>query len=104
MNHCLIPRERFIVKMFFTEATTVAGSILDNNLGLLSDDSNDDDYNPNGPEDVEVEGGESSFDESEYASVSEKMEEAHQEDLYIVLPFEDSEDDDYDPDVPNPWW
>ncbi|XP_050892281.1 homeobox protein HAT3.1 isoform X5 [Lathyrus oleraceus] len=85
----------------FPEAATAAGSILDNNLGLPSDDSDDDDYNPNGPEDVEVEGGESSSDESEYASASENLEETRHEDQYMGLPSEDSEDDDYDPDAPN---
>ncbi|XP_058769542.1 homeobox protein HAZ1-like [Vicia villosa] len=85
----------------FPEAATAAGSILDNNLGLPSDDSDDDDYNPNGPEDVEVKGGESSSDESEYASASENLEETHHEDQYMGLPSEDSEDDDYDPDAPN---
>ncbi|CAK8573880.1 unnamed protein product [Lathyrus sativus] len=85
----------------FPEAATAAGSILDNNLGLPSDDSDDDDYNPNGPEDVEVEGGESSSDESEYVSASEKLEETGHEDQYMGLPSEDSDDDDYDPDAPN---
>ncbi|CAI8604863.1 unnamed protein product [Vicia faba] len=84
----------------FPEAATAAGSILDNNLGLPSDDSEDDDYNPNGPEDVEVEAGESSSDESEYASASEKLEETQHEDQYMGLPSDDSEDDDYDPEAP----
>lgn len=72
---------------------------MDPNLGLPSDDSDDDDYNPNGPEDVEVEGGESSSDESEYASASEKLEDSRHEDQYMGLPSEDSEDDDYDPNA-----
>jgi hypothetical protein len=77
-------------------------------LGLPSDDSDDEDYNPDGPEDgpedvpedVEVEEGGSSSDESEYASASEKLEDSHQEDQYMGLPSEDSEDDDYDPEAP----
>ncbi|PNY12115.1 homeobox KN domain protein [Trifolium pratense] len=88
----------------FPEAATAAGSILDHNLGLPSDDSDDDDYNPDGPddgpEDVEVEEGGSSSDESEYASASEKLEDSHHEDQYMGLPSEDSEDDDYDPEAP----
>ncbi|XP_027364764.1 homeobox protein HAZ1 [Abrus precatorius] len=80
----------------FPEAATAAGNNMDSNLGLPSDDSDDDDYNPNGPEDVEVEGDESSSDESEYASASEKLQSSH-EDQYLGLPSEDSEDDDYDP-------
>lgn len=90
----------------FPEAATAAGSILDHNSGLPSDDSEDDDYNPNGPEDVEVEdaeveGDESSSDESEYASASEKLEDSRHEDQYLGLPSEDSEDDDFDPDAPD---
>ncbi|XP_020225178.1 homeobox protein HAT3.1 isoform X2 [Cajanus cajan] len=77
-----------------------AGNNMDNNLGLPSDDSDDDDYNPNGPEDVNVEGNESSSDESEYASASEKLEGSH-EDQYLGLPSEDSDDGDYDPEAPD---
>lgn len=86
----------------FPEAATAAGSILDHNLGLPSDDSDDDDYNPDAPEDAKVEGGKSSSDESEYASASEKFEDPGHEDQYMGLPSEDSEDDDFDPDAPNP--
>ena len=73
---------------------------MDNNLGLPSDDSDDDDYNPNGPEDVKIEGDESSSDDSEYASASEKLEDTH-EDPYLGLPSEDSDDGDYDPIAPD---
>ncbi|KAL2324243.1 hypothetical protein Fmac_023301 [Flemingia macrophylla] len=76
-----------------------AGNNMDNNLGLPSDDSDDDDYNPNGPEDVNIE-DESGSDESEYASASEKLEGSH-DDQYLGLPSEDSDDGDYDPNVPN---
>ncbi|KAK7280295.1 hypothetical protein RJT34_25357 [Clitoria ternatea] len=94
----------------FPEAAKAADNNMDN-LGLPSDDSDDDDYNPNGPEDVEVEGDESSSEsssgESEYASASEKLEGSHEdeklegphEDQYLGLPSEDSEDDDYNPDA-----
>lgn len=83
----------------FPEAAAVTGNNMDQ--GLPSDDSDDDDYNPNGKEDVEVEGGESSSDESEYASASEKLEDSHHEDPYLGLPSEDSEDNDYDPSAPD---
>ncbi|TKY50999.1 Homeobox protein HAT3.1 [Spatholobus suberectus] len=82
----------------FPEAA--AGNNMDNNLGLPSDDSDDDDYNPNGPEDAKVEEDESSSDESEYASASEKLEGSH-EDQYLGLPSEESDDGDYDPNAPD---
>lgn len=87
------------VQRVFPEAAAVTGNNMDQ--GLPSDDSDDDDYNPNGKEDVEVEGGESSSDESEYASASEKLEDSHHEDPYLGLPSEDSEDNDYDPSAPD---
>ncbi|KAL2602325.1 hypothetical protein AAZX31_10G247700 [Glycine max] len=85
----------------FPEAASFAGNNMDNNSGVPSDDSDDDDYNPNGPDDVKVEGDESSSDESEYASASEKLEGGSHEDQYLGLPSEDSDDGDYDPDAPD---
>ncbi|KAH1190831.1 Homeobox protein HAZ1 [Glycine max] len=85
----------------FPEAASFAGNNMDNNLGLPSDDSDDDDYNPNGSDDVKIEGDESSSDESEYASASEKLEGGSHEDQYLGLPSEDSDDGDYDPDAPD---
>ncbi|KAK7269897.1 hypothetical protein RIF29_22692 [Crotalaria pallida] len=82
----------------FPEAA--AGNNVDHNLELHSDDS-DDDYNPDAPEDVKVGGGDSSSDESEYASASEKLEGSRPEDPYLGLPSEDSEDDDYNPNAPD---
>ncbi|KAE9618675.1 putative transcription factor homeobox-WOX family [Lupinus albus] len=82
----------------FPEAA--AGNSEDHNLGLPSDDSGDD-YNPDVPQDEEVEGGEPSSDESQYASASEKLEDSHHEDPYLGLPSEDSEDDDYNPNAPD---
>jgi len=73
---------------------------MDNNLGLPSDDSDDDDYDPDRPEDVKVEGDESSSDESDYASASENLEGSHG-DQYLGLPSEDSDDGDYDPGAPD---
>ncbi|CAJ1977370.1 unnamed protein product [Sphenostylis stenocarpa] len=84
----------------FPEAARAAGNNMDNNLGLPSDDSDDDDYNPNGPEDVKLEGDESSSDESDYASASEKLE-GSLGDQYLGLPSEDSDDGDYNPGAPD---
>lgn len=94
-----------LVQRVFPEAAAAAaaGNDVDHNLGLPSDDS-DDDYNPNVPEDVDVDGGESSSessDESEYASASENLEDLRHEDQYLGLPSEDSEDNDYNPNAPD---
>ncbi|QCE08478.1 remodeling and spacing factor 1 [Vigna unguiculata] len=83
----------------FPEAAA-AGNNKDDNFGLPSDDSDDDDYNPNGPEDVKGEGDESSSEESDYASASENLEGSHG-DQYLGLPSEDSDDGDYDPGAPD---
>ncbi|KAK4258817.1 hypothetical protein QN277_005220 [Acacia crassicarpa] len=83
----------------FPEAAAAAGNKVDDNLGLPSDDSGDDDYNPDVAEDEDVEGGKSSSDESEEASASEKMGASRNEDPYSGLPSEDSEDNDYDPNA-----
>ncbi|XP_019428114.1 PREDICTED: homeobox protein HAT3.1 isoform X1 [Lupinus angustifolius] len=82
----------------FPEAA--AGNSEDHDFELPSDDSSDD-YNPDVSQDEEVEGGESSSDESQYASASEKLEDSHHEDPYLGLPSEDSEDDDYNPNAPD---
>ncbi|KAI4295722.1 hypothetical protein L6164_035738 [Bauhinia variegata] len=98
----------------FPEAATTTGNNLDHNTGLPSDDSDDDDYNPDVPEDEEIRGGESKSDESEsstsesdYASASEELEASpfdelkasNYEDQYLGLPSDDSEDDDFDPNA-----
>ncbi|KAF7840760.1 homeobox protein HAT3.1-like [Senna tora] len=83
----------------FPEAAAAAGNKVDNNLGLPSDDSDDDDYNPDVKEDEEVEEGKSSSDESENSSASEEKDASRNEDPYLGLPSEDSEDNDYDPNV-----
>ncbi|XP_028767683.1 homeobox protein HAT3.1 [Neltuma alba] len=83
----------------FPEAAAATGNKVDDNLGLPSDDSGDGDYNPDVAEDEEVEGGNSSSDESDNASASEKMEASCNEDPYVGLPSSDSEDNDYDPNA-----
>lgn len=85
------------VQRVFPEAA--AGNNVDDTLGLPSDDSDDGDYNPDVAEDKEVEGGDSSSDESENASASEKMKASRDKDPYLGLPSEDSEDNDFDPDA-----
>ncbi|PRQ22821.1 putative transcription factor Homobox-WOX family [Rosa chinensis] len=90
----------------FPEAAVAAsaGQHQENNQGLLSDDSDDNDYDPDGPEtDEEVQEAESSSDESEYASASDGLETPKTNDeQYLGLPSDDSEDDDFNPDAPDP--
>nr|XP_011457795.1 PREDICTED: homeobox protein HAT3.1 isoform X2 [Fragaria vesca subsp. vesca] len=90
----------------FPEAAVAAsaGQHQENNQGLPSEDSDDDDYDPDGPEtDEEVQEGESSSDESEYASASDGLETPKTNDeQYLGIPSDDSEDDDFNPDAPDP--
>ncbi|KAE8008061.1 hypothetical protein FH972_004608 [Carpinus fangiana] len=81
----------------FPEAAAAAGHNPDHNFGLPSDDSDDNDYNPDEPADEKVQGDESSSDESEYASATEELEAPPNDEQYLGLPSDDSEDDDYDP-------
>ncbi|KAI4298527.1 hypothetical protein L6164_032075 [Bauhinia variegata] len=91
----------------FPEAAATTGNNLDHNLGLPSDDSDDDDYNPDVAEDEEIRGGELKSDESDYSSASEElkaspsdeMKARHNKDQYLGLPSDDSEDDDFDPNA-----
>ncbi|KAM4088726.1 hypothetical protein ACJW30_07G090400 [Castanea mollissima] len=92
----------------YPEAAAAAGHNQDHNFGLPSDDSDDNDYNPCEPDDENVEGDESSSDESEYASAAEDLEAPAEEleappneEQYLGLPSDDSEDDEYDPDAPD---
>ncbi|KAJ4837462.1 hypothetical protein Tsubulata_013172 [Turnera subulata] len=72
----------------------------DPNFGLPSDDSDDNDYDPDGPEiDDRSEGDGSSSDESDFTSASEQLEAPPDDKL--GLPSDDSEDDDFDPDAPD---
>ena len=89
------------VQKVYPEAATAAGHKQDHNFGLPSDDSDDNDYNPCEPDDEKVEGDESSSDESEYASAAEDLEAPPNEEQYLGLPSDDSEDDEYDPDAPD---
>ncbi|XP_076953905.1 pathogenesis-related homeodomain protein-like [Bidens hawaiensis] len=73
--------------------TAASGNKLDDNSGLPSDDSEDDDYNPDGPQlEDEADTEDSSSDEAEdFGNV------ANNEQL-SELPSDDSEDDDFNPD------
>ncbi|KAK2974515.1 hypothetical protein RJ640_018680 [Escallonia rubra] len=78
-------------------AAAAAGNKLDDSA-LPSDDSEDDDYDPDGPElNEKVQGDESSSDESDFSSASDDMSALPNNDQYLGLPSDDSEDDDYNP-------
>ncbi|KAK1402480.1 hypothetical protein POM88_002085 [Heracleum sosnowskyi] len=86
-------------KVFAEEAAAAAGKNLDDLSGLPSDDSEDDDYDPDDPnlnEKVQVDG--SSSDDSNNHSASDDQRVLPQKELFLGLPSDDSEDDDYDPD------
>ena len=83
-------------------AASAAGKMLDDNLGLPSDDSEDNDYNPDGSEvDVKVERDESSSDESDFYSASEDIGASPISKQNVEQSSDDSEDDDYDPSAPD---
>jgi hypothetical protein len=89
------------VQNVFPEAAAVAsGQKLDYNFGLSSDDSDDNDYDPDGPDIDEKSQEESSSDESDFSSASDEFEAPPDDKQYLGLPSDDSEDDDYDPDAP----
>uniref|UniRef100_A0A5B7AA23 Homeobox protein HAT3.1 n=1 Tax=Davidia involucrata TaxID=16924 RepID=A0A5B7AA23_DAVIN len=90
-------------KKVFPEAAAAAaaGNKLDDSFGFPSDDSQDDDYDPDGPEvDERVQGDESSSDEPDFFSASDDFEASPNHEQYLGLPSDDSEDDDYDPNAP----
>ncbi|KAI3914150.1 hypothetical protein MKW98_003223 [Papaver atlanticum] len=87
-------------KVFPEAATTTAGNKLEDYLGLPSDDSEDDDYDPDRldlDEQKDEEG--SSSDESDCSFASDDVEDLPQKDPYLGLPSDDSDDDDYNPDA-----
>ncbi|XAR52889.1 hypothetical protein NMG60_11021213 [Bertholletia excelsa] len=81
-------------------AAAASGNGLDNNLGLPSDDSEDNDYDPDNPEVDEAEGDESSSDDSDLYSASESFGDSAEKIQNLDIPSDDSEDDDYDPNAP----
>ncbi|PKI71662.1 hypothetical protein CRG98_007985 [Punica granatum] len=85
----------------FPEAVNAGNQ--DPTSGLSSDDSEDEDFDPDRLQtNRKVQGDESSSDESEYATASDNSEPQAKDNQYLGLPSDDSEDDDYDPDAPNP--
>ncbi|KAL1831638.1 hypothetical protein ACET3Z_001289 [Daucus carota] len=88
-------------KVFAEEAAAAAsGKNLNDDSGMPSDDSEDDDYDPGNPDlDEKVQGDESSSDESDYHLSSDDMQALPQKEPCLGLPPDDSEDDDYDPSV-----
>ncbi|RWV88392.1 hypothetical protein GW17_00049521 [Ensete ventricosum] len=100
VNHS---RER---KKIFPEAAAVAnGNKQFDDSNDSSDDSEDHDYNPDTPE-VGIEDQEegSSSEESDSVSLSEEAPESPRHNNFndLGLPSDDSEDDDYDPECPDP--
>ncbi|CAN0898219.1 Homeobox protein HAZ1 [Linum grandiflorum] len=87
-------------KVFPEAAATTSAPDIGSNFGLPSDDSDDGDYDPDGPEfkqKNEVDG--SGSDESDFTSASEELAVSNNEKL-LGLPSDDSEDDDYNPNDP----
>ncbi|KAM7482449.1 hypothetical protein LguiB_007032 [Lonicera macranthoides] len=79
-------------------AAAAAGKSLDENFGLPSDDSEDDDYDPDGPVlDEKGQGDESSSEESDSSSSSKDLKALPNDEQYLGLPSDDSEDDDFNP-------
>lgn len=90
-------------KVFPEEAAAAAsGKTMDEGTGLPSDDSEDDDYNPDDPGlDHEVSRGESTSDGSDYFSASDDIVPPLDNKQIFSPPSDDSEDDEYDPDAPD---
>lgn len=91
--HCYL-----LQKIFPEAAAAASGKKLEDGSGLSSDDSEDEEYDPDKPDSPEkVEGDKSSSDESSYLSAPEDMATSNNNEKYLGLPSDDSEDDDFDP-------
>ncbi|XP_043713167.1 homeobox protein HAT3.1 isoform X2 [Telopea speciosissima] len=87
-------------KVFPEAAATAARDEQDGDLGLPSDDSEDDDYDPDGPQDDgKAQTEDSTFEESDFTSASEDSRAVSNDDLYVGLLSDDAEDNDYDPNA-----
>lgn len=96
----------FFLQKIFPEAAAVAnGNKQFDDSNDSSDDSEDHDYNPDTPE-VGIEDQEegSSSEESDSISLSEEAPGSPRHNNFndLGLPSDDSEDDDYDPERPDP--
>ncbi|XP_073150023.1 pathogenesis-related homeodomain protein [Henckelia pumila] len=86
----------------FPEAVVASGKKLDDIRGSSPDDSQDNDYDPDKPDKLEkVTGDESSSDGCPDLSASEDLVARPENEKCLVLPSEDSEDDDFDPAAPD---
>ncbi|GAB2291725.1 hypothetical protein Dimus_025976 [Dionaea muscipula] len=85
----------------FPEAAT-SGNRQDDSLGLPSDDSEDNDFDPDRALDDSGrnESG-STSDESDFSSASEDLRAIGRDDQNLASHSDDSEDDNYDPEVPD---
>ncbi|KAL1534544.1 pathogenesis-related homeodomain protein-like [Salvia divinorum] len=89
-------------KIFPEAAAAASGKKMDDNSGLSSDDSEDEEYDPDKPDSSEnVEGNESSSDESSSFPASDDFTASNNNEKYLGLPSDDSEDDDFNPSAPN---
>ncbi|KAL3614261.1 hypothetical protein CASFOL_042335 [Castilleja foliolosa] len=90
-------------KIFPEAAANASGMKLDGASGSLSDDSEDDDYDPDKHNtDDKVEGDPSSSNESDYFSApDDSAAPLNNNDKLLGLPSDDSEDDDFDPSAPD---
>ncbi|CAA0806791.1 Homeobox protein HAT3.1 [Striga hermonthica] len=89
-------------KVFPEAAADASGMKLDDGSGSISDDSEDDDYDPDKQNTAEeVDGDELSPDESNYFSAPDDSAPSLNNEKYLGLPSDDSEDDDFDPSAPN---
>ncbi|KAK6915801.1 Homeobox domain [Dillenia turbinata] len=88
----------------FPEASSAAaaGDEQGDRLGSPSDDSEDDDYDPDSQEvDDKAQEDESTSQESNDTSASDGLRKSPLGGLCLVLPSDDSGDDDYDPNAPD---
>lgn len=92
-------------KIFPEAAAVASGKTLLDDCRSSTDDSEDDDYDPDKPEiddkpdndGTDEEEEESSSDDSSYYSASDDLEPSHNNEKCLGLPSDDSEDDDFDP-------
>ncbi|XP_057788187.1 pathogenesis-related homeodomain protein [Salvia miltiorrhiza] len=89
-------------KIFPEAAAAASGKKMDDGSGSSSDDSEDEEYDPDKPDSSEkVEGNKSSSDESSYISASDDLDASNNNEKYLGLPSDDSEDDDFNPSATN---
>lgn len=74
----------------------------DSTPGLYSGDSEDEDFDPDRPCTHEKVQTDESYSDDENATDSDNSEPQPKEKQHLVLTSDDSEDDNYDPDAPNP--